>query len=291
MSRLSAVKPAYWISGVLLAIAIVVPLLVSTYAKDKPRLWGFPFFYWYQLMWVFLSAILVSICYRLVSAEERRRRAAQGLGDPERPRLRRHREGGGPVNTSVNWVAADHRRGDLRRRHGDGLHGRALAQRGDGSSNLDEWGLGGRGFGTWITWFLLGGDLYTAYTFIAVPAAMYATGAVSGLLRRAVHDRGLPDHLHLHAPAVVGLAPPRLRHPGGLRRRPVRQQGAVAGGGGHRDPRHDALHRAAAGRHPGRARGDRARRHATRWPRTCRCSSRSRCWRPTPTPRVCGRRR
>ncbi|MFC0626840.1 monocarboxylate uptake permease MctP [Kribbella deserti] len=46
--------------------------------------------------------------------------------------------------------------------------------------SLDEWGLGGRGFGVFITWFLLGGDLYTAYTFIAVPAAMYATGAVSG---------------------------------------------------------------------------------------------------------------
>jgi SSS family solute:Na+ symporter len=46
--------------------------------------------------------------------------------------------------------------------------------------SLDEWGLGGRGFGTFITWFLLGGDLYTAYTFIAVPAAMYATGAISG---------------------------------------------------------------------------------------------------------------
>ena len=37
---------------------------------------------------------------------------------------------------------------------------------------LDEWGLGGRSFGTWVTWFLLGGDLYTAYTFVAVPAAM-----------------------------------------------------------------------------------------------------------------------
>ena len=85
MSRLSAVKPAYWISGVVLAIAIVVPLLVSTYAKDKPRLWGFPFFYWYQFLWVFLSAILVSIAYRLVIAEERKRRAAQGLADPDRP--------------------------------------------------------------------------------------------------------------------------------------------------------------------------------------------------------------
>jgi solute:Na+ symporter, SSS family len=43
---------------------------------------------------------------------------------------------------------------------------------------LDEWGLGGRRFGTIITWFLLGGDLYTAYTFIAVPALVFASGAV-----------------------------------------------------------------------------------------------------------------
>ena len=44
--------------------------------------------------------------------------------------------------------------------------------------SVHEWGLGGRSFGTFITWFLLGGDLYTAYTFIAVPAAMFATGAM-----------------------------------------------------------------------------------------------------------------
>src|SRR6188472_1175149 len=53
-------------------------------------------------------------------------------------------------------------------------------RRGDTLDSLDEWGLGGRKFGTWVTWFLLGGDLYTAYTFIAVPAAMFATGAVAG---------------------------------------------------------------------------------------------------------------
>jgi len=45
---------------------------------------------------------------------------------------------------------------------------------------LDQWGLGGRSFGGFVTWFLLGGDLYTAYTFVAVPGAMYALGAVSG---------------------------------------------------------------------------------------------------------------
>ncbi|MDQ6934835.1 MAG: sodium:solute symporter [Actinomycetota bacterium] len=53
-------------------------------------------------------------------------------------------------------------------------------KRAESLDSLDEWGLGGRRFGTWITWFLLGGDLYTAYTFIAVPAAMFATGAVAG---------------------------------------------------------------------------------------------------------------
>jgi SSS family solute:Na+ symporter len=42
------------------------------------------------------------------------------------------------------------------------------------ANNLEEWGLGGRSFGGWITWFLLGGDLYTAYTFVAVPAALTA---------------------------------------------------------------------------------------------------------------------
>jgi solute:Na+ symporter, SSS family len=44
--------------------------------------------------------------------------------------------------------------------------------------SLHEWGLGGRGFGTFIAWFLIGGDLYTAYTFVAVPATLYAGSAV-----------------------------------------------------------------------------------------------------------------
>ena len=47
-----------------------------------------------------------------------------------------------------------------------------------GIHTLEEWGLGGRSFGTWITWFLLGGDLYTAYTVIAVPAALYGAGVI-----------------------------------------------------------------------------------------------------------------
>src|SRR5438105_15861116 len=45
--------------------------------------------------------------------------------------------------------------------------------------HLHEWGLAGGKFGTLITWFLLGGDLYTAYTFIAVPALAFGAGALA----------------------------------------------------------------------------------------------------------------
>ena len=44
--------------------------------------------------------------------------------------------------------------------------------------SLSEWSLGGRTFGSVISWFLVGGDLYTGYTFIAIPAVMYASGAL-----------------------------------------------------------------------------------------------------------------
>ena len=60
--------------------------------------------------------------------------------------------------TVLGFVAVNWRRGDL--------------------TQLNEWGLAGRRFGAVVTWFLLGGDLYTAYTFIAVPALMFGVGAL-----------------------------------------------------------------------------------------------------------------
>jgi SSS family solute:Na+ symporter len=45
-------------------------------------------------------------------------------------------------------------------------------------SHIEEWGLGGRRFGTLVSWFLIGGDAYTAYTFIAIPALMFGAGAL-----------------------------------------------------------------------------------------------------------------
>ena len=60
--------------------------------------------------------------------------------------------------TVLGFVAARWRRGNL--------------------NHLNEWGLAGRRFGTVVTWFLLGGDLYTAYTFVAVPALVFGAGAI-----------------------------------------------------------------------------------------------------------------
>jgi SSS family solute:Na+ symporter len=51
-------------------------------------------------------------------------------------------------------------------------------RRAESLDHLDEWGLGGRNFGSWISWFLIGGDLYTAYTFVAVPALLFGVGAL-----------------------------------------------------------------------------------------------------------------
>jgi SSS family solute:Na+ symporter len=45
-------------------------------------------------------------------------------------------------------------------------------------SVLDEWALAGRRFGSFVTWFLQGGSLYTTYAFIAVPGLVFASGAI-----------------------------------------------------------------------------------------------------------------
>jgi Na+/proline symporter len=60
--------------AVLLGAPVVALMWVSSYAKEKPSLFGFPFFYWYQFMWVFLCAITTSVAYRLLRGFERRRR-------------------------------------------------------------------------------------------------------------------------------------------------------------------------------------------------------------------------
>jgi len=64
----------YILSGILIAIAIVLPLVPPIYARMDPQLAGIPFFYWYQMLWVFISAGLLWICYGVMTREDRRRR-------------------------------------------------------------------------------------------------------------------------------------------------------------------------------------------------------------------------
>lgn len=69
--------PTKIVATVILLVAIVVPLLTWTYARDTPRLFGFPFFYWYQLLWVFLAAGACYLAYGLLRREAREFQARQ----------------------------------------------------------------------------------------------------------------------------------------------------------------------------------------------------------------------
>ena len=167
---------------VLLLVAIGGTLVVPIYARSMPKLGAFPFFYWYQLVWVPVVAIACWLCYVLL-----RTRPAPASGPVD----------GGPADGGPAKASPARRPGEWRRAAGMShvnavsftilaasflivtLIGFAAARwrPAEDPMQLNEWGLGGRGFGTFVSWFLLGGDLYTAYTFIAVPALVYATGA------------------------------------------------------------------------------------------------------------------
>ncbi len=188
--RRSQHRGTWAVIAVLLAAVLVGTLWVPFYNRTTPALGGWPFFYWYQLLWVPVVALISWCAYllsRLGQGGTRTPAAAPepgtgpggaqaAAGDPPPlpkrvPPQRRGADMSG-VNsvsfavfvvlfvlvTGVGFAAARWRRAE------DLLH-------------LNEWGLGGRGFGTLVTWFLLGGDLYTAYTFIAVPAVVFGAGA------------------------------------------------------------------------------------------------------------------
>jgi hypothetical protein len=58
--------------GVVAAVAVLIlaPLVallwVGSYAKEDPKLWGFPFFYWYQFLWVFIASACTWVAYMLL---------------------------------------------------------------------------------------------------------------------------------------------------------------------------------------------------------------------------------
>ena len=58
--------------AVLLIAPFVIYLAVPSYARVNPRLAGFPFFYWWQLLWVILTAVFIGIAYLLTRQGGRR---------------------------------------------------------------------------------------------------------------------------------------------------------------------------------------------------------------------------
>ena len=132
--------------------------------------------------------------------------------------------------TWLGFAAAHWRRGDL-----DQLH---------------EWGLGGRRFGTFITWFLLGGDIYAAYTFIAVPALAFGAGALA-FFAVPLHRHHLSDSLHRISATMVCIPQARLRHGGRFRPRALRQSLACTRHHHHRYRGDYAVYRAATRRPSG----------------------------------------
>ena len=74
-ARLPVVTPTRIVCAVLLAAPFVALIWVSSYSRLDPALIGIPFFYWYQLAWVVVSALFTGAAYLLVRREEKQRRA------------------------------------------------------------------------------------------------------------------------------------------------------------------------------------------------------------------------
>ena len=161
----------------LLLIPCVIALAVPLFNSDAPELFGMPFFYWFQLLLVPLSSARDLRC--------RSRRQGLTMFDHLNVVAASVFVFFFAVVTILGFLASRWKAGDL----GHISNGGSA----DGSS------------APWITWFLLGGDLYTAYTVIAIPAVVYAIGAYGFFAvpyTILIYPRPLSDH----AASLGGIA-------------------------------------------------------------------------------------
>ncbi len=155
-------------------IPVVAVVWTPFYAEGGPALGPFPFVIWYQFAMVVLGSLLTAMVYR-IEQEHSPAPAPQPRADSPPADLSRRSVTEGvmaTINASelgvfvalfaaiavIGMLASRWRRGDLER--------------------LDEWGLAGRRFGGFVTWFLQGGSIYTTYSFIAVPALVFGQGVI-----------------------------------------------------------------------------------------------------------------
>ena len=82
--------------AILLLVAVLGTLIVPIYARSSPYLGSFPFFYWYQLLWVPVTALLTTICY-LITTRVARPAPDGGGGAAAAPPLGGQPLGGQPL--------------------------------------------------------------------------------------------------------------------------------------------------------------------------------------------------
>lgn len=72
---------AWVLITVLVLISILGTLIVPIYARSSPYIGPFPFFYWYQLLWVPFVAILMAICYLVSTHRSHSTASGPAAGD------------------------------------------------------------------------------------------------------------------------------------------------------------------------------------------------------------------
>ena len=73
-TRGPVVTPARLIAAVCVIAPFIAVLWVPIFDKDKPEVAGFPFFFWWQLLWVAVTALLMGLAYFVVRREESARK-------------------------------------------------------------------------------------------------------------------------------------------------------------------------------------------------------------------------
>ncbi len=238
---------------VLLAIPCVALLLVPIYSRETPTLWGFPFFYWYQVLWVFITPALTYA--RLPDHRARAGRASERPGAGSGRQRRRARRRAVLLRRSSRSAASSPRGGDA-------------------AEHWTAWTSGGWAGAASARWSP--GSCSAATSTPPTPSSRCRrrcsrTGAVSGFFAVPYTIVVVPDRSSSSCRGCGRRAPHGYVTPADFVRGRYDSRVLGAGRRAHRHPRDDALHRPAAGRHPGRPRHDGPRRLGQRVRRaTCR---------------------
>jgi hypothetical protein len=75
-------SPLRVIAAVCLIAPFVAMLWIPSYNKTSPKLLGFPFFYWYQLLWVIITAVLMIVAFTAANRDRAQRRGASSGSGP-----------------------------------------------------------------------------------------------------------------------------------------------------------------------------------------------------------------